>query len=272
MKQIEAYVEEVYQGVSGNKKEMNESKAEMKTHLLEAVHELKSEGRPEKEAIEVAIERFGGKQEMRYVVSELFKAQKIFAKWMLSFAIAVLILSLTAFGFLSAFEAENSSENSEVASAVLKILKSSGPLTESMKEEITTLIDGTDQISEVKIYNISDIGPNSVIGYVEKTAPQYQYNKSVWSPVWLLANFYPYGVDDGNQWYVELKTRLIGNWMGIIVFSGLAVYATLFTIWTTINAYHHKRLSIAWIIVFALFNIAGYLVYILIVKRKATFN
>ena len=41
MKQIEAFVDSVYQNVGGNKKEIQELKAEMKGHLLEAVHELK---------------------------------------------------------------------------------------------------------------------------------------------------------------------------------------------------------------------------------------
>lgn len=272
MKQIEAYVEEVYQGVGGNKKEINESKAEMKSHLLEAVYDLKSEGKSEKEAISLAIERFGGEQEMRSIVGQLFKAQKIFAKWVLFLAVAVLLFSFTAFGSISAFENENAYENSEVATAVLDLLKSQSSLTDSMKAEIATLIDGTDQISEVKIYNVSDVGANSIFDYVEGATPEYQYSKSVWSPAWLLANFYPYGNGDGNQWYVEMETRLIGNLMGIILFSGIAVYGTLFTIWATINAYHHKRLNLAWIIVFALFNVVGYFVYILVGKRRSALH
>lgn len=268
MKQIEAYVEEVYQGVGGNRREINDSKAEMKSHLLEAVHELKAEGKTEKEAIALAIERFGGEQEMRSIVSQLFKAQRIFAKWILYSAVAVLLLSFAALGLVSAFEEENASENSEVATAVLDVLRSQGSLTDSMKADIAALIDGTDQISEVKIYNVRDVGGNSVFSYVENATPEYQYNKSVWSPDWLLAKFYPYGNGDGNQWYVEMETRHIGSWLSIILFSGLAVYATLFTIWATVNAYHHKRLNVAWIIVFALFNIAGYVLYMLVGKRK----
>ncbi|TKH03553.1 hypothetical protein FC682_17435 [Peribacillus simplex] len=48
---------------------------------------------------------------------------------------------------------------------------------------------------------------------------------------------------------------------------GLVVYGVLFTIWATINAYHHRRLNIGWIIVFAIFNVLGYLVYYLIGKK-----
>lgn len=41
MKQIEAFVNEVYQGVGGNEKEIKDLKTEMKNHLLEVAHELK---------------------------------------------------------------------------------------------------------------------------------------------------------------------------------------------------------------------------------------
>ncbi|WP_239457188.1 popeye domain-containing protein [Planococcus versutus] len=71
---------------------------------------------------------------------------------------------------------------------------------------------------------------------------------------------------------LKWKHDLSAAWMEIILFSGLAVYATLFTMWATINAYHHKRLNIAWIIAFALLNIVGHLIYILLGKRKVTFK
>lgn len=59
MKQIDKYVNSVYQNASGDKKAIEELKLEMKNHLLEAVSELKESGRTEQEAINIAIERFG---------------------------------------------------------------------------------------------------------------------------------------------------------------------------------------------------------------------
>lgn len=42
MRQIDAYVDSVYENIGGNRKEIQELKAEMKSHLIEAVHELKA--------------------------------------------------------------------------------------------------------------------------------------------------------------------------------------------------------------------------------------
>ncbi|MEW5553480.1 permease prefix domain 1-containing protein [Peribacillus frigoritolerans] len=55
MKQIEVFVDKVYQGVGGNEKEIKDLKTEMKNHLLEAVYELKKEGKSEQEAIEILL-------------------------------------------------------------------------------------------------------------------------------------------------------------------------------------------------------------------------
>ena len=62
MKEIDVFIDSVYQNVGGNKKEIQDLKAEMKSHLIEAVHELKAEGKTEQEAIEIAINRFGGEK------------------------------------------------------------------------------------------------------------------------------------------------------------------------------------------------------------------
>ncbi|GAB7386257.1 hypothetical protein BSNK01_00920 [Bacillaceae bacterium] len=74
----------------------------------------------------------------------------------------------------------------------------------------------------------------------------------------------------GSEWFVKMETKRLFAFIPFVFFVGVAVYTTLFTIWAIINAYHHKRLNIGWIIVFALFNAFGYLVYYLAGKRATT--
>ena len=136
MKQIEAFVDSVYQNVGGNKKEIKELKAEMKSHLLEAVHELKSEGKSEEEAINIAIERFGGEKEMRSVVGQLFKAQKIFAKWVLYLAVICFVTTVAVFGTIYSIEEQNANENSIVATNIFNVLEGKEAISEDMKREI----------------------------------------------------------------------------------------------------------------------------------------
>ncbi|MDQ6596452.1 permease prefix domain 1-containing protein [Bacillus salipaludis] len=270
MKQIEAFVDSVYQGVGGNEKEIQELKEEMNGHLLEAVHDLKSEGKTEQEAIELAIERFGGEQEMRSIVSQLFKAQKVFAKWVLYLAIAFLVISSTVFGVMWVAGEQNSHENSIVATKIFNLLHNKDNVSEDMKKEIETLVKGTDQISKVQINNVQDVkleakSYNSIFEYVENAKPNYQFERKIWAPDWAF-DLYPYGNGD-SEWYVNMEVRYIDTIMTLVLFVGVAVYAALFTIWATINAYHQRRLNVGWVLVFAFLNVIGYLVYIVIGKR-----
>ncbi|MEW5597110.1 hypothetical protein ABGT24_27240 [Peribacillus frigoritolerans] len=55
MKQIEVFVDKVYQGVGGNEKEIKDLKTEMKNHLLEAVYELKKKENQSKKLLKLLL-------------------------------------------------------------------------------------------------------------------------------------------------------------------------------------------------------------------------
>ena len=78
MKQIDKYVNSIYKDVAGDKQEIEDLRQEMRSHLLEAVEELKVKGKTEEEAIRIAIENFGGKKQIVKGLSEFFKVQKKF--------------------------------------------------------------------------------------------------------------------------------------------------------------------------------------------------
>lgn len=269
MKQIEVFVDSVYHGVVGKKEEIQELKTEMKSHLLESVHELKSQGKSEKEAIELAIDRFGGEQELRSIVAQLFQAQKTFAKWVLYCSVGVLLISLSFFVFIWQYEEQHSHELSNISSQIFDELRGKNDISPEVKKEIARLAGSTDFLSDVRIYNSKSIrtdGKDSVFYNTELMRPDYQNKRIVWAPEWLDVEFFPYGNGDG-QWYVEMKDRSFESLAVYILLGGLAIYWTLFTVWAIINAYHHRRLNIGWIIVFASFNCVGYLVYYVFGKR-----
>lgn len=201
MRDIDVFIDSVYQNVGGNKKEIQELKAEMKGHLIEAVHELKAEGKTEQEAIEIAINRFGGEKVMRATVSQLFQAQKTFAKWVLYLAITFLVLSSTVFGLIKATDKKISKENSIVSTKTLKILGNKDVISEDMKNEIIKLVNSTNYISKVQIYNIQDVKKEaenftSIFEYTGKVTPNYQHVKTTWTPKWVPSDYIYYGIGE----------------------------------------------------------------------------
>lgn len=227
--------------------------------------ELIAKGKSDQEGIEFAIESYDDEKELSSIDGQLFQEQKNFSKWVLYLAIMILVLSLIIFGVIRTTEERSSNENSIVASKVLGILQNKEAISEDMKSEIEKLVNGTDQISKVQIYNVRKYESladsyDAIFEYIKKAKPDYQYEKKVWAPTWLLADFYTDGNGD-SDWFVNMDIRYFSSFATLVLIVGVGVYTVLFTIWATINAHHHKRLNIGWIILFALFNVLGYLVY-----------
>ncbi|MBK0009932.1 PLDc_N domain-containing protein [Bacillus sp. S35] len=263
MKRIEEFVDSMYLNVDGDKQEINELKAEMKNHLFESVQELKEEGKIEQQAITIAIQRFGEEKEMRAAIGQLFEIQKIFAKRVLYIAIVCLILTISMGSFLWEIDDSTAQGLSETSTLISEELENKDVMTFSMKRKIETLVEDTNYISEVTIYNSKDIrsvSQNSGEYHWKSQNPDFQYQRTIWAPKWL-------GVDsstsgNGNeQWFVLIESRSFDQLQVILIFMGGAIYWTLFTIWAIINAHHQKRLHIKWILVFLLLNILGYLIY-----------
>ena len=123
MKEIDRFVESIVHHAGGNEQEIRELKTEMKYHLLEAVHDLIREGKSERETVQIAIKRFGGETTMRYVIGQLFRKQKVFAKRMLYAAISFLVLTLILCGALWAADEQQMTENLAVAENIAGMLE-----------------------------------------------------------------------------------------------------------------------------------------------------
>ncbi|MCM3743211.1 permease prefix domain 1-containing protein [Sporosarcina luteola] len=268
MKQIEAFVDSVYKNVGGSKKEileLNELKAEMKSHLLEAVHELKREGKSEQEAIEIAIGRFGGEKVMRSVVDQLSKAQKTFAKWVLYTAIACLLISAFIFSTVKSIEKSKLDQSNQVASQIVHNLGDSERVPTKLKTDIQEIVQSSRRIIGISIYNHEKLISTNI-----PVEPIYSYREEILPNTWNSTGF-PIINGNGesnNTWHVEIETASYEGAAIILLLVGLGLYWTLFTIWATINAYHHRRLHVGWIIVFATLNIFGYFIYRLVGNRQ----
>jgi hypothetical protein len=263
VKRIEAFVDSVYLNVEGDRQEIDELKAEMKNHLFESVQELKDEGKTEQQAITIAIQRFGEEKEMRAVIGQLFEIQKIFAKRVLYVAIVCLILTISIGIFLWKIDDSTAQGISETSTLISNELENKDVITLDMKRKIEELVEDTNYISAVTIYNSKDIrsfDKNFFEYNWESKKPDFQYERMVWAPKWLGAEFYTSGNGNAN-WYVLLDNRSFEKLQVIVIFMGGAIYWTLFSIWAIINAYHQKRLRIRWISIFVLLNVFGYLIY-----------
>jgi len=268
MKQIEAFVDEVYHNFGRNKKEIEELKAEMKNHLLEAVHELKSEGKSDQEAIDIAIERFGGEKEMRSIVGQLFKVQKLFARRVLYTSLAAIMLPTLLFLYFYVSEKDYNMEINETSGYILQILGDKKSITEETQKRIEDVLKQKNFFLEIEIFESKKLfsaGP--------EPAPSFQFENNLnFIDKFLHKYHLEGGHSHGNEnWYMKMDVKSYDELLSNVVLPiGIVVYWVLFAIWAIINSYHQRRLNVGWIISFSLFNALGYLIYVLVGKRKVT--
>ncbi|RCW39723.1 permease prefix domain 1-containing protein [Paenibacillus prosopidis] len=273
MKQIEAFVDSVYQNARGNKKEIKELKAEMRSHLLEAVHELKKEGISEQEAVQLAIERFGGEQELRSEISQLYHKQKLFAKGVLFAALIALIVAIFSFQFLYQRDDLNSNDfPHRINEKIIDSLKDHESITEEVKKEVESIVQSNKRVHKIEIYNTKGLEGDELFNYLEDSKPIYSYSEEVNTPKWLWAGYNRGGNGMGN-WFVY--TSAFGYYVisYLILVLGIALYWALFTIWAIVYAFHTTRkVSILWTLIFLFFNIIGFAGFLLTNKKFRNFN
>ena len=226
LKQIDQYVNSVYQNTSGDKKEIEELKLEMKNHLLEAVNELKESGKTEQEAIDIAIDRFGEEKEIRTIVAQLFKTQKAFAKWVLYVGIAILLLSTAVFGYFLNIGNKQMSEYADTAYAIGHIVENDKDL-ESRDEKVKQLLEDKDYIKEISVYMSED-----------KVHPVYKLKQNNGLTLSLFYNEYSFGADNITVSIGLMDNRDISF---LSLFFGLTCFGVLFFIWLAINVYHKRK-------------------------------
>ncbi|MED1865762.1 permease prefix domain 1-containing protein [Fictibacillus nanhaiensis] len=149
MKQIDKYIQSIYKDVVGSRNEVEDLKREMRSHLIEAVEELKAEGKTEEEAIRIAINNFGGESQMIKGLSEFFTVQKKFTTYMLIFSVVFLVLS--AIFFITSYsKADDYKEELDQ----LKLVEEE---KEIIMNDVFDVLDATNEVGDKEKYDLLDI-------------------------------------------------------------------------------------------------------------------
>src|SRR5665647_510298 len=95
MNKIEKYINFICKNTRGTKKEIEELKQEMRSHLTQTVQELIADGKSEQESIELAISRFGGKNQIQDELAHVFSIQKKFGNIILAVALIFFVAGVS---------------------------------------------------------------------------------------------------------------------------------------------------------------------------------
>ncbi|TMV42900.1 hypothetical protein FE783_36810 [Paenibacillus mesophilus] len=250
MKRIDEYVSSVYAHVDGN--EAKELKEEMRVHLLEAVEELKEEGKSEEEAVSIALERFGDEQLLRRKVVEHFRVPRVFSVNLLRTAIIFAVLGILIGCIFAYNEYRLLYQRESVEEFTLSVLNADREISEGDKEIIVEYVEKAPQVKNLYIY------PENSDSYF-KEAFEYQ-NPKPFKHIMYLNGMAGKAYSNGS-WIVNINFEHFHlAWINAIVIC-FVVYWVLFAIWAMIQAYRHCKLHPLWMVAFSLFNVPAYFVY-----------
>nr|WP_258567800.1 permease prefix domain 1-containing protein [Paenactinomyces guangxiensis] len=273
--------------------EIAELKEEMKRHLLEAVEELKAEGKSEEESVYIAIRRFGDTRHLNKDLQEVFEVQKKFAKWIFRvamLAVTVWFLVTAAYFILSTYNTnirEQAMNDRQLMERIHKELVQTSTITPRIKKELQQLVnENKKRIHHAAIFKTKDFEANT--HPVKEARYIYPENaKDFPNGAGHLMMDHPihgfngkgelldkHGNPIDNLWIVEIVEypyRDLSKYIAPLVpvgFGSFLVYWVLFAIWAIISAYHRKQLTSAWIFAFCLFHVFAYIFYRSMLKKK----
>ena len=252
----------------GSKNEIEDLKREMRSHLTQTVQELSADGKSEQESIELAISRFGEKNQIQGELAKVFRIQKKFGNIMLAVA---LIFFVAGVSFLFALRVTNNQflkRTNDLAFETQMITKAANTndlklLDETVKKMFVEV--KKNQVAYVTLVQlpdnfVSDSINLSALPDINSEQIKYQYPEKVKEYV----NYGGYYLSNNRYLVIGMKQYSGSNQYAIFQPIGVGfimIYWVLFGIWATVKAYHLRRSNVAWVAIFFVLNVVGYLLH-----------
>ncbi|GAA0504556.1 hypothetical protein GCM10008986_35140 [Salinibacillus aidingensis] len=242
MKKINQYIDSVYRDFDGSEGEIKDLKEEMRSHLLEIVEELKVEGKSEKEAVKMAIDRFGDQTQLSNGLMEFFKSQRLFAKKLLRFSIGVFIIGIIALSWAAITTPDASKERKELSESVAKHINEDSELSAKEKVQIQNQIssfNGESEIIHLSVY-YSEEGMEEVFPVNVQDA---EYTYLGMEPA-NSEDVITRGYKLNDKWFVQMQQNEQKSfWIYLIPFALFIVFGVLIIVWLLLNSYIKKYIK-----------------------------
>ncbi|MBV4417221.1 hypothetical protein KM803_08885 [Clostridium tyrobutyricum] len=156
MMYIEEFIDSLYRGVNGSKKEIQEFKEEMRIHLTETVNELKSQGKTEEESLKIAYERFGDSNLIHKGLFKLFNRQKKFTRIILICSVLFLLIGVISYLVMSQKDLKFQSEQHVLTREVLQSIGNKESINNSTKLQLKDLVKKYKYINYIALFKVDD--------------------------------------------------------------------------------------------------------------------
>ncbi|MDQ7097010.1 permease prefix domain 1-containing protein [Desulfosporosinus sp. PR] len=271
MKKIEEYVQFICKNSRGSRKELEDLKQEMKSHLTQTVQELMTDGRNEQESIELALNRFGEKNQIQTELAQVFKIQKKFGNVVLAVALIFFFVGICCL-FVAKITNNDFQKRYNVMNVQYQVIMKAAK-TNNLKllDETVKTIFADDQNNQIAYVALVQLPNDFYLQNPPKSQPlfsgeiQYRYPENIKDVKEFGNNSGGEFLDNNKYFEIGMKQYSNSNRYEVLKIIGvgfLMVYWVLFGIWATVKAYHVKRLQLLWVMMFFALNIVGYLAFL----------
>ncbi|WP_051302460.1 permease prefix domain 1-containing protein [Salibacterium aidingense] len=261
MRQIDTYVEQVFQQRNKDKQEILDLQNEMKNHLYESAEDIKRKGFSQEEAEELAIQRFGGDTVIPRILDEVSKQQKSFANKLLYAGIVILFLSIVGGFGLSNYSEHMVMEQSRIASNVMNIIiDEHKEISDEVEWQIHQEIDSP-YLQELSVYHVNEEPIDDAVSKkVVETEPRFSFSQE---PSGIGSVFLRGGItaQQNMNWKIETDINTFYELSALIFYTGILLYWILFFLWGIIHVHHKNASAWRWGTIIFLFNVVGFLIF-----------
>jgi hypothetical protein len=271
LNRIDKYLRKLSKKIDGKTGEIKDFKEEMKTNLICSIQELISQGYTEREALDIAISRFGEIEGLEQEINHLYQVKTVFAKGLLNLTVIIGVIGIAM--FLGGLIWNNGLSDVLKAKALNTITSfGDGSINENLKQEVKDRVDNVFGIKAIGI-QAADAEGGAYRLNLDSRGFDYVYPANTDFNKFIKVDenqrFFTYDNPKG----ITVRIPNTTKYMHIVALQPkfntrfshtaeilLAAYWILFIIWSGLNVLYNKR-SLFWIAIFAVCNVIGYCFY-----------
>jgi cytochrome c-type biogenesis protein CcmH/NrfF len=266
MKEIDEYINFIYKHTTVDKEEIEKLKDETRNDLMKDVEGLKSEGKSETEAVQIAIKRYGGEKVKGSVPGKVFNTQKSFAKIVLVVGIAALIIAFVLSEVIALAGNSAKEADAEIHADVMSIIADQETIADEQKEVIDSMLAEAQYTTAYRYYYINELEVGSfdrdlVMSYTDNKDPNYFYENKELLENTAFTEIGTTTVTEGNS-HVVRETIINSPLSSVVILIGIVVYWILFAVWGLTTLYQRNNLKFGGGLLAVTLNVVGYTLYL----------
>lgn len=263
-----------------NSIEVQDLKSEIRGHLMESVRELMKEKNTEEESIRIALERFGDRQTVGKPFEKKYRLYNKFINVLMIAATSCVLIFLSILLLYNWQISYFYSTQDALFDMADKVFSSEHRLTaeeekqlEELARKFTDSVFNYEFVALIRNDRYSDqlnglpTSSNGILNHTQYIYPKDTVNKTI--------NSYSATADLKRKWAILYRQNnfSIQNFTLNRVFEhmgkvSIPLYLITSLLWFTWRAFIKKSLKTVWIFVFLIFNVFGYLAFIIYTRIK----